>query len=208
MARRGGAIAVDHEGRKLRILDAADALFGERGYDGTSARDVAQAAGVNKALIFYYFGSKDGLFEQVLERYYQTHARALREAFEASGTVRERLHGLVDAYVDFIDANRRWPRLVQGQLAGAGNHTHLIARNLAPLYEWTESALAEVASNKGPLAARQFFLTFSGAVINYFTYAPVLEQVWGEDPLSASAVDDRRAHMHWLVDTILDGLDG
>ena len=48
------------------ILAAADELFGERGYDAVSARDVARAAGVNKALVFYYFGSMEELFARVL----------------------------------------------------------------------------------------------------------------------------------------------
>ncbi|MCO4761820.1 MAG: TetR/AcrR family transcriptional regulator [Myxococcales bacterium] len=195
--------AVDHEGRQARILDAADAVFGEQGFDGASARDVAERAGVNKALIFYYFRSKDGLFEKVLERYYDAHAIALQHAFSGGGSVAERLHRLIDAYVDYIDANRRWPRLVQGQVCGSGGHLELIARNLAPMYSWVEAALGEVAPASGPLAARQFFLTFSGAVINYFTYAPVLAELWPEDPVSAEAVQERRAHLHWLIDVIL-----
>lgn len=93
----------------------------------------------------------------------------------------ERLHRLIDAYVDFIDANRRWPRLVQGHVRGAGLHLSLIARNLAPMYQWVERALAEAVPASGRLAPRQFFLTSSGAVINYFTYAPVLAELWPDD---------------------------
>ncbi len=204
-ARKGGK-RVDHEDRKQRILEAADTLFGEQGYDGTSARDIAEAADVNKALVFYYYGSMAELFAIVLERYYDAHARALKDAFDACGTVRERLHGVIDAYIDFINTNRRWPRLVQGQIASAGTHNHLIARNLAPLFQWTENALADVTFADGPLAARQFFLTIAGAVINYFTYAPVLVDVWPDDPLAECAIDDRRAHIHWLVDAVLDRL--
>jgi len=95
--------------------------------------------------------------------------------------VAERLHRLIDAYVDFIDANRRWPRLVQGHVRGAGLHLSLIARNLAPMYQWVERALAEAVPASGRLAPRQFFLTSSGAVINYFTYAPVLAELWPDD---------------------------
>ena len=206
MARGGTIEKVDHAGRQGRILDAADAVFGEKGYDAATARDIAARAGVNKALIFYYFRSKDGLFEHVLERYYEAHSAALKTAFATEGPVSERLHRLIDAYVDFIDTNRRWPRLVQGQVCGEGLHLALIARNLAPMYRWVEEALAEVAPESGPLAARQFFLTFSGAVINYFTYAPVLAELWPEDPMSVAAVAERRAHLHWLVDVILAAL--
>src|SRR5258706_8014172 len=54
--------------RKTRILDAAERLFGEHGYGATSQRDIINAAGVNLAAIHYYFRSKEGLLEAVVER--------------------------------------------------------------------------------------------------------------------------------------------
>ncbi|MCC6489892.1 MAG: TetR/AcrR family transcriptional regulator [Candidatus Hydrogenedentes bacterium] len=50
------------------ILDAAEALFGARGCDGVSTRVIAEAAGVNIAMLSYYFGSKEGLFKAMLQR--------------------------------------------------------------------------------------------------------------------------------------------
>ncbi len=51
-----------------RILDAAAALFAERGFKGAAMRDVAELAGVEQGLISYYFKSKEVLFRQALER--------------------------------------------------------------------------------------------------------------------------------------------
>jgi len=188
-----------------RILDAADEILGERGYDGMSVRDVAERAGVNKALVFYYYGSKAELFERVLERYYGAHRAALENAFTAGGTLRARLLRTVDAYFDFISEHRRYARLIQQQVAGGGQKT-LIQKNLAPLYEWTTAAISEIAPEDGPLAAKHFFLTFSGVVINYFTYAPILEPLWGGDPLSGSALAERKEHIRWILDTLLNRL--
>ncbi len=193
--------------RAAKILAAADALFGESGFDGVSVRDLAERAGVNKALVFYYYGSKEALFERVMEGYYEAHANALSGAFEAGGTLRERFHRVIDAYIDFIDEHRNWPRLVQRQVAGSPESMPLIQRSLAPLFEWTERILSEVAPAEGPLAARHFFVTFSGAVINYFTYGPVLQPLWGSDPGAPPAIEERRAHLHWLADLVLDGLE-
>ena len=193
--------------RSAQILEAADALFGEVGFDGVSVRDIAGRAGVNKALVFYYYGSKDGLFEVVVERFYAAHAAALASAFAAEGSQRERFHRKIDAYVDFIDANRNYPRLMQRQVAAGTEGLDLIRRGLTPLFEWTQRILSEVCPERGPLAARHYWVTFSGAVINYFTYGPVLAPLWGADPGAPEAVAERRAHLHWLVDVILDGLD-
>jgi len=192
--------------RAARILEAADQLLGEVGIDAASVGDIARRAGVNKALVFYYYGSKEALCEQVLERYYRAHQDALAGAYAAAGSVRERLHRMMDAYLDFIEANQRYPRLVQQLVAAGERHLDLVQRNLAPFYQWITGVLAEIAPASGPLAARQFYVTFSGSVINYFTYGPVLAPMWGGDPSGADGLAERRAHLHWLVDTILDRL--
>ncbi len=51
-----------------RILDAAERLFAERGFDGTSIRDVTTEAGANLAAVHYHFGSKEDLVREVLRR--------------------------------------------------------------------------------------------------------------------------------------------
>ncbi len=62
---RGGATA---DGRRADILDTAEKLFAERGYDFVTVRDIAAAAGVTHPLIYYHWGSKRGLLAAVLER--------------------------------------------------------------------------------------------------------------------------------------------
>jgi len=192
--------------RSSEILAAADELFGDGGYDAVSVRDVAERAGVNKALVFYYFGSKEELFAQVLTRYYEAHRGALEAAFDGGGTLVDRMRRLIDSYFDFMSDNRRFARLVQQQIAGPGTHLELIRENLTELERWTERALADVTPKEGPLAARHFFVTFSAATINYFTYAPALTSVWGGDPLADEALAERRAHLHWLIDAVVGHL--
>src|SRR5262245_49518545 len=84
-----------------RILTAADELLGEVGYEAVSMREVAQRAGVTKALVFYHFRNKDELFERVLEAYYQSHLRTLEAAFAGDAPLSQRLHRMTDAYLDF-----------------------------------------------------------------------------------------------------------
>ena len=77
---------------------------------------------------------------------------------------------------------------------------------MGPLFEWTAQALSTVAPDRGPQAARHFFVSFSGIVTNYYSYARVLGPLWGADPLSESALAERREHVHWLVDTLVQRL--
>ena len=62
MVKPSGQTAAD---TKTRILDAADAVFVRRGIDGARMQDIADNAGINKALLHYYFRSKEKLFDTV-----------------------------------------------------------------------------------------------------------------------------------------------
>jgi len=53
--------------KQIQIIEIAEQLFADRGFDGTSVRDIAHEAGVNIAMISYYFGSKEKLMEALLE---------------------------------------------------------------------------------------------------------------------------------------------
>ena len=53
---------------KQRILEAAEQIFAEVGFDGARVDDIASKAGVNKALIYYYFESKDAILDELFEK--------------------------------------------------------------------------------------------------------------------------------------------
>jgi len=61
---------VSTDNSKIVIIEKALALFSAHGYDGTGIQDVADAAGITKPTLYYFFGSKDGLFEAVWEHYF------------------------------------------------------------------------------------------------------------------------------------------
>jgi AcrR family transcriptional regulator len=72
----------DGDQTRHRILDAALALFGERGYEGTTVRDIANVAGVSDAAIYYYYPGKRELLDAIL-------GRAMAVADEAAARVRD-----------------------------------------------------------------------------------------------------------------------
>src|ERR1700687_1020332 len=67
-ARKGVAIDATSADTKTRILDAAESLFMEHGFEATSLRSLTTAAGVNLAAVNYHFGTKEVLFQAVLTR--------------------------------------------------------------------------------------------------------------------------------------------
>ncbi|MCX5077311.1 TetR/AcrR family transcriptional regulator [Streptomyces sp. NPDC054949] len=83
---RAGERRRDASATRRRILDAARDLFAERGYERATVRDIAELAGSNQALLFRYFGSKQGLLAEVLARggLEQVRATPPEELFETA----------------------------------------------------------------------------------------------------------------------------
>lgn len=94
---------VPKKARKTRILDAAEALFAQYGYDGVTLRQITKLAGVDVALANYHFGPKRDLFNAVLERRADVlnNARhtALDECLRAAGTSAPTVEAIIDAYL-------------------------------------------------------------------------------------------------------------
>lgn len=65
---------------KDRVLEAAILLFYQKGFDGTTVRDIAKQASVNVSLISYYFEGKQGLLEFVITRYYEAYLKLLEQS--------------------------------------------------------------------------------------------------------------------------------
>jgi AcrR family transcriptional regulator len=88
--------------KQIKILDAAEAVFVQRGFHGTSLRDIAKEAGVPLALLSYHFGSKDGLFRAVIERRGPANAASMRAALQEARKVRgeeARLEAVLRAFI-------------------------------------------------------------------------------------------------------------
>ncbi len=79
------------EDARTKILEATHQLVGDHGFDATSIREIAKASGTNPALIYYYFGSKEGLFGELANLNADRCAEVLRDAATLEGTTRERV---------------------------------------------------------------------------------------------------------------------
>jgi len=99
--------------KREHILSVAEELFGEKGFDGTSVRDIAQIAGVNLAMISYYFGSKEKLLESLIE-FRTGYAYGILEELNKDETLSpwDKIDRLVEFYVDRILNNLRFHNIM------------------------------------------------------------------------------------------------
>lgn len=149
------------EATQTRILDAAEQLFADRGYDGASIRDVAAAAGVQVHAVGYHFGPKETLFDTVVARraalMTDLRQRALTELRDAAGEGPIEVAALVRAYVTpFIrsaghgEPGWRNYAALMGRLANSPLGTEIIARH----YDETARAYLGEFCNALPQAPR------------------------------------------------------
>jgi AcrR family transcriptional regulator len=103
--------------KKEHIMEVAVTLFSEKGFEGTSIRDLAHEADVNIAMINYYFGSKEKLFVALLEN----KARFMRERIDAvqndpSLNEFEKINQIIDGYVTRFLSQPAFHRVLQQEL--------------------------------------------------------------------------------------------
>lgn len=192
-----------------KILEAADELFGEVGFDASTTREIAERAGVNKALIHYHFRSKDGLLESLLGRYYDLLSETLRAALEkAEGDLRSRFGDLIDAYMEFLVQNRNFSRIVQREASG-GRHVELIQDRMVPLFQMAIGAINArfPASVGSSLSASHLLTSFYGMIISTFTYSGVLKHLLDVDPLGPEQFEQRKLHLRAMLGITLDALE-
>src|SRR3954470_4222231 len=87
--------------KQISIINAAEKLFAVTGFDGTSVRDIAHEAGINVAMISYYFGSKEKLMEAVFEQRTNNIKLKVENLLQNDQLSHlEKVNVLIDDYVD------------------------------------------------------------------------------------------------------------
>src|SRR5205807_2210344 len=104
------------EQTRAAILNAALGEFAESGLAGARTDAIARAAGVNKALLYYYFGDKEKLYGAVLDHVFAELSRTLVAALERDLTPREKIMAYAAAHFDFMARSPMLPQLVHREM--------------------------------------------------------------------------------------------
>ena len=105
------------------ILDIAERQFGDRGYEATRLEEVGDAVGIRRAAIFYYFRSKQELFEAVVADIHESLIRLTEERLAGAADPWERLMLLAETWLDYMIARPTAARLILRNCADAGAET-------------------------------------------------------------------------------------
>src|SRR5271170_5748078 len=187
------------EESRAAILKAAVAEFADYGIAGARTDAIARAARVNKALLYYYFKDKDALYEAVLDSVFGGLRARVMPVLDSNLPPREKMLQYLGTHFDYIAANPRFPRLVQGEWArsgeGAARMQRIAKEYFLPIFEKLTGVLQEgiAAGQFRALNPMDFLPSVAAVIVFYFTAAPLMKTLAKLDPLSPVRIRERRA---------------
>jgi TetR/AcrR family transcriptional regulator len=193
---------------RISILEQAIDEFATQGVAGARTAAIAEAAGVNKALLYYYFKDKRSLYSAALEAVFGGLVEELMPMLASALPPGEKLLRFARAHFEYLIAHPNYPRLIQQELSRAGNRGaepgdfHAIsAAHFIPLHRAGLRVIAEgvAAGELRPVEGANALSAVVGMNVFYFISTPIMRAVRGTDPFSPRA---RRAHVASVLDFI------
>jgi TetR/AcrR family transcriptional regulator len=188
------------EESRAAILQAAAREFAEHGIAGARTDAIARKAGVNKALLYYYFKDKETLYGAVLDQAFSGMKMNLFRVLDEDLPPRQKIMAYAGAYFDFIATNQIYPKLMQREMMRAkeGNSLHidrLVKTYFKPMYGRVGALLREGTAqgqfrDVNPV---HFVPSMIAMIVFYFSSAPVMKRIVGFDPLTPRRIAERRA---------------
>ena len=207
------AVRVQRDGdTERRILEAARRVFLRRGTAGARMQEIAEEAGVNQALLHYYFRSKDGLSAAVFREAAGRLLPAIAQLMGSDLPLEAKVERFVHLYIDMVRQNpfipgyivaelhhhpERMPQLM-AQAAGVGATTEFAALFLGKLRSQLDERAA--AGTMRPIAAEQFLVNLLALTMFPFVARPMIAAVLSLDDAAFDRfIEERRRDVPRLV---------
>ena len=204
-ARESGGLRESSRRTREAVLEAATAEFAEKGFDGARVEEIAARTGIRKNVLYYYFGSKEGLFTAVLERTYGA-IRAAQEDMNLRGM--DPVQGMRRLVLHTGTAWGRHPeflRLLQSENLHRGRHVRgsaAIRRMYNPLLE-TIRGLLERGVAAGVFRAGidpvELYISVTSLTAHYVSHQHTFEAIFGAKLLAPGRLRQRLEHAADMV---------
>jgi len=187
------------EESRAAILKAAVQEFAREGVAGARTDAIALSAGVNKALLYYYFKDKEALYQAVLDDVFSGVRAAILQALAQQLPPKKKLCAYVRAHFDYIASNPLYQRLVHAEFLRAGKDPSRLQRVakqfFRPIFADLTVLLKEGTESGDfrQVDPVHFIPSMISVIVFYFTTAPIMKVVTGFDPISAERIAERRA---------------
>ncbi|MGH7733008.1 MAG: TetR/AcrR family transcriptional regulator [Gemmatimonadales bacterium] len=170
-----------------QILDAAEALFARQGFSATPIKEIAAKAGVNSALLYYYFADKETLYKAMLSRVIESLIASLSSRMAGATDPTDAVRRFAIAQTEAILANPLFPRLILRELLDhEAKHAHeqiasVVGRGLLPLVHAIELG-QRAGTFRADVEPRFAAISIVGQVMYFFVANPAVAVLLGTTP--------------------------
>lgn len=163
-----------------KIIQAAEKIFVRDGYDGARMQDIANEAEINKALLHYYFRSKEKLFQQILRRKMQAFLPKIQKIVHTDLPVLGKLEAIVEGYLQMLFANPRLPIfLIYSAYRDPSILEHMPREIFDDLIRFLRKAIKEGELKK--VDPEQLVVSIMGMCVFPFVARPIASHMLGKD---------------------------
>lgn len=168
-----------------KILDAAKQIFIQKGMDGARMQEIADVAGINKALLHYYFRSKDKLFYAVFEDVMGNFFKMMNLKLKDDSPIVQKIDYIVDTYTSTLDANPFVPQFILNEVT----RNPSIMKELLEKNNFHPILFIQLFDSKkiGDKDPRQLFISFMGMMVFPYAGRSMLQMILFENNPEAYA---------------------
>ncbi len=180
---------------RAAILEAAARIFAEGGLAGARTEAIAEAAGVNKALLYYYFKNKEALYFAAIEAHLMGFTAEAMKVLTAEGSPRTVLLNYVSMHFDFISQSMDCAPLYQQlMMNGDDSMTDLLRRFVIPRSQALQNVLERgmQCGEFRPADKVHTSVSIIALIVFYFTSAPVFQKLGHSNSYSETNLQRRK----------------
>jgi AcrR family transcriptional regulator len=188
----------DSAATRATILRAAEQVYADHGLAGARTDAIAAAASVNKALLYYYFKSKEDLYQAVIGSQLRQFSEQMEKILSAKGPAGPALLRYVSYHFDFIGAHPYHPRIFQRlMMEGDPSLRRILREHSVPLMKMLTALLVR-GMKSGEF--RRFnpehaLVSIAGLTGHYFNIVPAIRAMTGRDPYSKANLARRKSEV-------------
>lgn len=195
------------EHSRRRILETATTIFAAKGLDGARVDEIADAARINKRMIYHYFGSKEDLYVEVLRDNYRQLLDVEREVDGKILSPLAKTKEYIRQYFYFLARNEEFVKLLQWESLQADRFSHLILPEIAQSTLPKLIAILENGVQDGvfrrDLDIRHLIISINAVCLLYFSRQHAYSPFWRQDMTDPEMLEERLQH---VLDFTLHGV--
>ena len=182
-----------------QILEAARAVFIRKGLEGARMQEIADKAGINKALLHYYFRSKEKLFNHIFENALAGVFEVINQSIHEEGDIFSFIETFVDHYLTILKENPFIPNFIFNEISSHPERVSLLSRKIKlNIPEFIRMMERNIAQKKIiPVSPEHLIIDLLGMCVFPYVARPLLEEVFfSEHPAGAeNFLYERKQHI-------------